>query len=527
MRYRRVLLAFVVWFSGAALSGQRLAAQDSTAVKYALVTYLTASSAYVDAGTDHGVRQGDRMEVLKDSTVVALLVVAFVSSQRSSLRIVSRTAELVVGDRVRYRSFQPPVVAAADSAAPPNRPVAEASGWGGLHGRIGFRYLATRQRDGQARYSQPAVDLKLAGPLGFSSLSLAVDVRARRTSSTLADGQNEQDPGYRVYGLAVGWNPAGSPLRVTAGRQFSAPLANVNFFDGLMAEYFRPRWSAGLFAGTQPNPGDLGYSTDTREIGGYVEAHHRMGSPTRWSLTGGAVGSYQRGEINREFLFFRTSLYTSRVSGYLHQEVDYNRGWKAEAGEPTLAPTSTYASLSVRPSSALTLRGGFDNRRSIRLYRDLVSPETEFDDSFRQGYWAGFGLRLLRRYQVDLDARRSSGGSAGEARAATLALGASRILGVDLDFRGRTTRYVSPSSEGWLYSLALGWTVSAPLHVEANGGWRTSFNALDNPESTRLSWAGVDLDLRIGRRWYLLLSVHRESGVDANDQFYGGMSLNF
>jgi hypothetical protein len=244
-------------------------------------------------------------------------------------------------------------------------------------------------------------------------------------------------------------------------------------------------------------------------------------------VTGGAIGSYQQGEINREFLFLRSTFSTSRVSAYLHQEVDYNRGWKSAAGEPSLAPTSTFASLSVRATPSLTFRGGFDNRRSIRLYRDLASPETDFDDSFRQGYWAGLGLRLMRRYQVDLDARQSSGGSAGNARAVTAAIGAGRLLGADLDVRGRATRYVSSSSRGWLTSLALGWAVSAPLHVELSAGWKTSFNALDNPETSRTGWFGADLDVRLGRRWYFLLSARRESGVDASDQLFGGLSMNF
>lgn len=527
--YRRPRLALVGGLVCLALSGRGLAAQDTTAVRYAQVTYLTASSAYVSAGTEQGVRQGDRMEVLRDTAVVAMLEVAYVSTRRSSCTIVSRSAELAVGDRVRYRAAAAPSVAvmAADSAPPRQLPASGASRRSVLHGRIGLRYLAVRQRDGSAHYSQPAVDLKLDGPLGSPNLSVAIDLRARRTSSTRSDGQSTEDPGYRVYGLAVGWNPAGTPWRVTAGRQFSAPLANVNFFDGLMAEYFRPQWSGGLFAGTQPSPVDLGYSTDTREIGGYVQAHQRPGNPTRWSLTGGVVGSYQRGEINREFLFFRSSLYTSRVSAYLHQEVDYNRGWKADAGEPAIAPTSTYASLSVRPSPGISLRGGFDNRRSIRLYRDFVNPEIDFDDSFRQGYWAGVGARVFQRYQVDLDARRSTGGSGGDARAVTLAIGANRLLGADLDFRVRSTRYVTSTNDGWLHALALGWPVSAALHLEANGGWRTDFNALDNPESSRVTWIGLDLDLRIGRRWYVLLSGQRENGVEANDQLYGGISLNF
>jgi hypothetical protein len=531
---RAVLIRILLLFGFLILLSDILRAQDTTTVATARITYLTASSAYIDAGTERGIREGQRLEVVRGDSVIAVLQAAYVSGQRASCSILSRTAEPVVGDLVQFApaavtppsdTSPAPVVAVTPPVATPRSGRASREG---LHGRIGVRYLVTRQTSGEARFSQPALDLRLDGPLGGSGFSLGLDLRARRTTSTWADGTSDEDGSYRLYDLSLTWNRTGSPVRLTLGRQFSAAFASVSFFDGLKAEYLKPRWSAGLFGGTQPDPVNFSFATDIQEYGGYLQFRNRPGGSGHWSLTGGAIGSYVRGTVNREFLFFQSSLYSKTFSGYVTQEVDYNRDWKVGAGEPTLAPTSTYASVSLRPLESVTLRGGFDNRRNVRLYRDFVNPETQFDDAFRQGYWGGVTLRPLQGYQVGLDARASTGGSAGRSQSYTVTLGADRLLGEDLSLRTRFTRYLAPNNEGWLHSASLGVSLFQSLHGEVTGGIRNNFDSLDNPESTRITWLGLDLDLAVGRRWFLVFSANHESGTnEASDQVFGGVSLRF
>jgi hypothetical protein len=210
------------------------------------------------------------------------------------------------------------------------------------------------------------------------------------------------------------------------------------------------------------------------------------------------------------------------------QEVDYNRGWKVKAGESALSPTSTYASLSLRPSNALTFRMGFDNRRNVRLYRDFINPLTQFDDAFRQGVWGGLLLSPGSGYHLGFDARNSTGGASGSARVFTLTLGSDRLAGSGLSLSTRSTRYVTETNQGWLHSATLGISPSTTARLELNGGWRSNFNPLDNPETSRLSWIGLDFDLSLGRAWYLLLSANHESGSnEAMNQVFGGLSLRF
>lgn len=511
-----------------------LKAQDSTWTGNTRITYLTGSSAYLDAGSEHGIVVGTRLVVMRGDTLVAGLTAAYVSGRRSSCTIESRNLELRVGDLVRFQPVKPVDVAEtristpvpATDSSPPELLARPRSG--GLHGRVGVRYLMAQESGGSARYTQPALDLRLDGPLDLTGFTVGVDVRARRTSSLLADGSRDQNGSYRVYNLALAWRPGRSPFRLTAGRQFSAPLASVNFFDGIMAEYSKPRWGTGLFAGTQPDPADFGYSGTTREAGGYLQFHSGPSSDSRWSLTGGVVGSYQSGEVNREFGFLQAALYARYYSLYVSQEVDYNRGWKVNAGENVVSPTSTYANLSIRPSNVLTFRAGFDNRRNVRLYRDFINPLTQFDDAFRQGMWGGLALNPGSGYHLGFDLRNSTGGSGGTARVYTLSLSSDRLVGSSLSLGARSTRYLTDTNQGWLHSITLGISPSNAAHLELTGGLRSNFDPQDNPENTQLNWLSLDFDLSVGRAWYLLLSASHETGsAEAMNQVFGGLSLRF
>ena len=73
-------------------------------------------------------------------------------------------------------------------------------------------------------------------------------------------------------------------------------------------------------------------------MGGYFQGGARWPRGVRWSLTLGGMGSYDQGELNREFGFFQGTLNSGVVSAVLLQELDLNRGWKIAAGEPRLAP---------------------------------------------------------------------------------------------------------------------------------------------------------------------------------------------
>jgi hypothetical protein len=516
------------WLLGLAVLTTPLAAQDSSAVRVAHITYLTPEAAYVDAGRLDGLREGARVTVLRAGASIATLTVSYLASHQASCRIDSTTASLAVGDLVRFIAVAPPadstVLARAAAPAAPRRAPATA-----LRGRAGVQYFLIQQRDGASgRLSQPALDLRLSGsPTGSPDVSVILDVRARRSYTVLADGTTLSDGRGRVYQAAIAVRPVGSPLGIVAGRQFASNLGSIGLFDGVLADWTRPGWSAGAFGGAQPEPINLGFSSSVVEGGGYVQRHSAPGTVTRWALTLGLSGSYQAAHANREFAFLQGTYFGPRLTALVTQEVDYYRWWKRLPGMAALSATNTFAFAQWRTSERLSLDAGFDSRRNVRLYRDVVNPVTTFDDTYRRGAWVGALWRVVTPVQVGMELRSSGGGPGGRSNSYTGSLDVTRLPGA-VGVRARTTYYTTPELRGWLNAITLGADPGTRIHVGLNGGWRAEHDPLNDPTGSTVTWVGGDLDVTLARAWYLMLSATRQrGGLDGSDQLYAGVSFRF
>jgi hypothetical protein len=530
------------------------------------VTFVSISSVYVSAGSQEGVAVGDHLRVVRGETAVAELEVTLTSPHKADCKRIGDAGEILAGDTVLLaRTPSPsggtasPLQAGGSTAAPsptapnqgpgdtpatqpaggsdavpppatppPPTPPAGVSPNFGLRGRVGVRYMDIRNRNEEPDYSQPSLDLRIDGSrVAGSDFDVNADLRARRTYRTFGDGTSQTEGKTRLYRLAAAWQRAGSPLRLTLGRQISPSLSVVSLFDGLMGEFRKERWATGAFLGTEPDPVNYAYSGDVRDAGAFYE-YGSFAAPRRWAITTGAVSSREHGEINREFLFLQGRYDDSRFSGFATQEVDLNRGWRKEQEGSTWTATSTFASLRWRATETFALGGGIDTRRSVRLYRDFVSPETEFDDRYRRGAWISADGRAGKHFDYGVSYRHSDAGAGDSADSATVTLGFRRLTPWNLDLRTRSTRYTNPQLRGWLHSLSAGADLGSRSHLEVYGGARTE-EVLNNwvPEE-RHAWVGLDWDLFLARHWMFTATAERNEGQEEdNDQIYATVSYRF
>jgi hypothetical protein len=503
------------------------AAQDTAAARVAHITYLMSATAYIDAGRLDGLRQGARVTVLRGGAAVATLTVAYLASHQASCSIDSTRMPLAVGDLVRFipAAAAPTLDPAAHAAAP-----AAAHRWSptSLRGRVGVQYVFIEERGAAAgRFSQPAFDLQLSGsPTGAPDLNVTLDVRARRSYTVLADGTTLSDGRGRVYQAAVAWRPIGSAFGFVAGRLLPASLGSVGLFDGVLTDWIGTGWSGGAFAGAQPEPVNLGFSSSVVEGGGYVQRHSAPGAITRWAVTLGVTGSYEAAHANREFAFLQGTYLGPRLTALLTQEVDYYRWWKRLPGMPVLSATNTFAFAQWTASDRWTLDAGWDGRRNVRLYRDVVNPVTTFDDTYRRGAWVGAGWRAAPRVRIGVELR-TSGGGGDRSDAYTGSLDVTRLPG-SVGVRTRTTYYTTPTLRGWLTAVTVGADAGTRMHLSLNGGLRAERDPLNDPMNSTVTWVGADLDVTLARAWYAMLSATRQrGGLDGNDQLYGGVSVRF
>ncbi len=176
----------------------------------------------------------------------------------------------------------------------------------------------------------------------------------------------------------------------------------------------------------------------------------------------------------------------------------------------------------------LSLDAGFDNRRSVRLYQDRETPETEFDFRYRQGLRGGATLRLRDRYTLGISAQTNRGGSGGSSDSYTITSRAARLSPLSIDLTSRHTRFTSPLTEGWLHSASAAAPLGPRRRVELEGGRRQETRSFGQTTSVATTWYGANADVGLWSGWYLLLSVTSTRGdVEKNDQIYSSLSYRF
>jgi hypothetical protein len=505
------------------------------------ITYLTSATAYIDAGQDDGVAVGGRIDVVRGGAVIATLTVTDVSSRRASCAIESASAALAVGDEVRFvpaprAADAPPVgspLAPAPAVAVEEADAKPRPSWAssrGLKGRIGVQYLGVFDQSGYGGdISRPSLDVRIDGRrVAGSAFDVEVDARARHTYQVVADGSEYDEAEARVYRLNASWRSSGDRVRVALGRQFSSALATISTFDGVVAEANGARFGGGVFAGTQPAPIDYGWSPDVQEYGAFVRVRSAARASLRWEGVLAGVGSYQDGQINREYVPVLGRLISRTLSLTLLQEIDVYRGWRESVEGDQYGFTSTFASARWRASKTVDLDAGYDNRRDVRLYEDYLSPETAFDAAYREGVWGGASVNLAGRYRFGAVVRNNSGGSAGGATSYTLTASGSRLGPANLNLRLRGTRYDNERSDGWMLTTAVGWAPDARWSLEFFGGFRGDYGkSIATPDVTT-SWFGGEVDVSLVQGWYLNVSgENSSSGEDAYNQVYTGLSWRF
>jgi len=502
----------------------------------------------VGAGRQAGLLEGAELVVVRRDSVISTLRVKYVASQQSSCDVIRGGTDIVVGDVVRFVARVPAAETRAAETVARRRGPRRLSG-PGIHGRIGTRYLhataatvAPGTETANTGFNQPSFDVRANGlDIGGTPIGLALDLRTRRTVTSSTGQPNRVDGRTRVYQAAVFWGGPGARFRAVAGRQYLTAVTSVSLFDGGLIEINGSHASLGAFGGFEPDAMTLDLSPDIRDVGGYVQLHNRPRTAAAWSFTVGAVRSHEAGQSNREFAFMQASVNNRSFSFYGLQEVDYYPPWKVALGEQQFSFTSQYANVLMRPSRWVSVGGFYDNRRSVRLYRDTQNPETAFDDAYRQGY--GGGLQLTGgTARLGGDWRRSTGGTAGGADSYTGTIGLDQITPLKLAVSARATWYQNqndstlnnPGAErthGQLYSWQLGFGLAGGVRIDFNGGLRRE----DNPNTAtmqRSSWYGVDMDVSVARAWFVSLSGLQQKdpanpGTSTTTQLYSSVTWRF
>jgi len=423
-------LSLVLWF--ALLSVCRAWPQtpkDSFRIKY-----VAEGAVYIEGGRTSGLAEKMALTVTRES-VVATLEVVSVADSSAVCEIKSSTASLHAGDYATLSSDdaqRSQILRAAGSgshfaqtitftdgdpideearAYVPRPPLPEVNR---IRGRIGFEYSGLIDQGGSgANSTQTGLVLRAdMTRIGGSYWNLTGYTRIQISSiSTGASQTTLNDLLNRTYRLGLTYENPQSKWVLGFGRMYLPWAPSLSTIDGgYIARRLSKQWTAGIFAGTTPDPTSWNYSPNREEAGAFLNFEGGSWEGFKYSSTGGLGVSRLSWRPESEFVFLENNFSWKRYFAFYHSlQADRSH---PDAVQPTAGGTGlarSFLTIRFEPSKWVSFDLNDNYFRSFPTFDPRLVGTGLLDKLLFQGLSGGARLNLPYRSTFYFNVGKSSG----------------------------------------------------------------------------------------------------------------------
>ncbi|MGA2001580.1 MAG: hypothetical protein ABSG52_16475 [Terriglobales bacterium] len=489
------------------------------------VKYVGQDAVYLIGGRAAGLTQGTKLTIKRradsgaanDMVVVAELEVASVAATSAVCDVKSATGEIRAGDIAYLSELDAEVLAQAraiggqrkypqvvtftegdplDEEAReeiPRPPLPEVNR---ARGRVGLDYSGISSHGSVASSSSQIGGVLRADitRIGGTYWNMSGYWRGRLTSNSYAGQQTLQDLINRTYHLSVSYDNPKSNWVAGFGRLYLPWASSLDTIDGgYVGRKLGHGATAGMFAGSTPDPTSWDYNPDRRIAGVFVNFEGGSFDSVHYTSTSGVALSSLGWVLNRPFIFFENGIFFKRYFS-IYQS--------AQADDPRPAPGVTRAGAGLSRSYT-TLRFQPHKRISFDLnhnyFRDVPTFSVQLigtglvDKYLFQGLSAGVRVEPVRHISVYTDIGRSD--RTGDQKTSINQLyGVSwdRIWKTGLRADLRASKFDSSFGSGSYRSLSLSRNFGDSLHWQIQAGRQTLVSTYSAQGASRFINSSVD-----------------------------------
>ncbi len=535
------------------------------------VKYVQQGTAYLDGGRSAGLAEGMTLtvkgaEIVKDEDkdktaetgssgntggAVAELVVVGVAETSAVTEIRAPKRDVVPGD-LAYLSSEdtralvdqhtlgatrkyPAVISFTESdlldeearAYVPRAPLPSVNR---ARGRIGVDYMGTINRDAsQARSS--SVGVVFRGDftrIGGTYWNLSGYWRGRINSFSSSQQQTLQDLLNRTYHLDLTYQNPGSRWVAGVGRMYLPWASSLDTIDG---GYFGRRIgkgvTAGIFAGSTPDPTSWNYNPDQRLGGTFVNFAGGSFDNTHYSSTSGVGISLLKWTSQRPFVFFENTVTYKRVFSIYHSlQADSPRGNPA-APSPGAGISQSFLTARLSPIPRVELTLNHTYFRNIPTFDPALIGTGLLDKYLFQGMSAGVRVEVVKPISLYTEMGQSS--RTGDAKHSLnqmygITFGKLPWMGLRAD--ARYSRFNSSFGAGTYRAVSFSRSFGDGFRLDVLGGDQSVVSALAGNQSARFLTTSVDTSL--GALFFLQggLTIYRGQ-LQNYDQWFFTLGYRF
>ncbi len=514
------------------------------------IKYVARDAVYIDGGSAAGVAEGMKLEVHRKNSagadqLLGEIAVVSVAGVSAVCEIKASTAPFQAGDLALLTSSdaqKSQILRTAGAGAHyaqtitftegdpieeeardyiPKPPLPEVNR---IRGRIGFEYTGIHDQSG-ASFSEFGLVVRAdMTRIGGSYWNLSGYNHFMFTASG-GTGQNAtlNDLLNRTYHIALTYDNPQSNWTMGFGRFFLPWASSLSTIDGgYVARRVSKAVTAGMFAGTTPDPTSWNYAPNREETGAFVSVAGGTYEGLKYMSTSGIGMSRLSWRPEREFLFFENTVSWKRYFS-IYQALEVDR-YHATLERPTASGTAvarSFVTLRFEPERWISFDLNDNYFHDFPAFDPRLVGTGLLDKVLFQGLSGGARVNLYWGAQAYFDVGRSKGTSDPKATwnyLGGLSLKEIARTGIRADFH--YTRFNGSYGQGNYRALTLDRNLSETLRLELQAGQQDFVSPFTS--QTRARFINGNLDWMFARHYFIGagLTVYRGQSQNYTQSFF-------
>jgi hypothetical protein len=523
------------------------------------VRYVAAGAIYLNGGREEGLSEGLKLTVKRvapgepalAAPQIAEVTITAIAAHSAVCEIKSKTTELKVGDTAFLSAEAMETVHLLHSSQA-TRKYAQVVGFtqgdpldeeqrdyvpkppdpeiNRLRGRFSYEYNSIRDHAAggvdsvQHGYVLRADMTRIGGTFwNFTGYYRGRVNSVSRSQETLIDLMN------RTYHIGLYYNNPDSVYSAGFGRLYIPWATSLNTIDG---GYFARRMSkhttAGVFAGSTPDPTAWNYNPDRQIAGAFVNFDYGSFESVRLTSTTGLALTRVHWQAERDFAFLENNLSFGRVFSVYHNleadKLSYGRLGVTESG---VVPSRSFLTVRVQPQKWLTLDLNHNYFRGIPTFDSRLLGTGLLDRLLFQGVSAGLRVDLPYRLSAYTNfGQNSRSGDTKQSLNQMYGLTAMSLWKTGIRVDARYSRFGSAFATGAYKSLSFSREIRNKVRLEVQGGKQNFVSSLT--QQSRAVWVNSTLDWFLGDHYMVGsgLSVYR-GDIQNYEQIFFNLGYRF
>jgi hypothetical protein len=496
------------------------------------VKYVAEGAAYLEGGRNDGLAEGMKLVVkaidpsskptassTEDAQPIADLEVASVALSSAVSEIHNPTRPVRVGDwaylssedtqaLIVQRSLSatrkyPVVLAFSDGdtlddearVVIPRPPLPEVNR---ARGRIGFDYsgIASHGAGGGLGSNAGLMIRTDITRINGTYWNLSGFWRGRLSQRSSSGQSTLQDLINRTYTLSLTYDNPNSNWVAGFGRLYLPWAPSLDSIDGgYVGRKIRKGVTAGIFAGTSPDPTSWSYSPDRRMGGAFVNVEGGSFDHVRYTSTSGVGIGMLKWNIDRPFVFFENGIFFKRyVSIYHSLQADSPSG-NAAVAAPGAGIRRSFLTVRLQPTPRVEFDLNHTYFRDIPTFDPQLIGTGLLDKYLFQGFSGGVRVQVMKDVWAYTTLGRSSrSGDASASWNQLYGMTVGRLPWLDVRSDAHYSKFNSSFGGGSYESVSFSRNLRETLRWEVLGG-RLTFASPTSHDTSHFVTGNVEAAL--------------------------------